>query len=249
MNSKNLYIFNSRLVTHVVFWVLYYLFFSVIWSTSHGLFYSFYLEFILLPIRIFAVYITLYLLLPNYLLKKRYFTFGLGYFLLIAVSAVLQRLFIYFFYDQLLLANTDTDFFSLKMLVRAGILINTSVFLLLSFKIFQLYLLEKAKNEKAIDSVLEIKADRRIHRVDTKDILFIEGKGNYSTYNLMDASKITAYGSLKKALEQLPENFIRVHKSYVVNKNEVRSFDSNSIQINDAFIPRGKSVADDLLVD
>ncbi len=247
MQAKTLYIFNSRLLTHVLFWVIYYLSFSFIWSTNQGLFQSFYLEFVLLPIRIFAVYTTLYFLLPNFLLPKKYWHFILGYTILIAVSAVLQHVFIYFFYDGLLLQSSSSSLFSLKSLFRAGILINTTVFLVLAIKIFQLYQIERAKNEAANIQIVEIKADRRIHRVNTDDILYLEGKGNYTTYNLLDTSKITAYGSIKKALEDLPSNFIRIHKSYVVNKNEIRSFDANSIEINDIFIPRGKSIEDDVL--
>ena len=134
------------------------------------------------------------------------------------------------------------------MLVRAIVLINTTALLVLSIKIFQLFVVEREKNKKATNRFIEIKANRRIHRINIDDILFIEGLGNYATYHLINESKITTYGSIKKTLELLPENFIRVHKSYVINKNWIKSFNTNDIEIQDNIIPRGKSVPDDILL-
>jgi len=247
MFTKQFYLFNSRIATHIFFWVVYYVIFSLIWASSQGLMPSFFLEFILLPIRIAAVYIVVYFLLPKFLLKKQYIKFMIGYIILILTASIFQRIFIHFFYENLLLNNSSQGLFSLKMLLRASILINTTVFLVLSFKVFQLFIIEKEKNEKLSAKYVEIKADRRIHRVNIDEILFIEGQGNYTTYHLLDTSKITAYGSVKKALETLPDNFVRVHKSYIVNRNEIKSFDTNTIDVCGQIIPRGKSAADDVL--
>lgn len=171
----------------------------------------------------------------------------MGYLVLIVVASVLQRIFIHLFYENLLLNTTEEGLFSIKMLIRASVLINSTVFLVLSLKIFQLFLIEREKNSNLSNKVIEIKADRRIHRVNADDIMFVEGKGNYTTYNLSNDSKITAYGSIKKTLETLPSNFVRVHKSFIINKNKIRSFDANTIQIEDESIPRGKSVNDEVL--
>ncbi len=248
MSPDRFYLFNSRIATHVVFWIAYYIFFSLIWATGQGLKASFFLEFILLPIRIMAVYVTIYVLLPKFLVERQYIKFILGYGGLILFSAILQRIFIHFFYESLILNNPSEELFSFKMLLRAMILINTTVFLILSFKIFQLFQIEKRKNEVETAMYIELKADRRFYRINTNEILFIQGKGNYTTYHLQGGSKITTYGTIKKALEELPANFIRIHKSYIANKAEIRSFDTNSIEIKDQFIPRGKSITDEELL-
>lgn len=248
MSTKPFYLFNSRIATHVLFWVTYYVAFSLIWATNQGLTASFFLEFVLLPVRIMAVYVTIYYLLPKFLINKEYLKFIAGYAGLILTAAIFQRIFIHLFYETLLLNNTSQGLFSFKMLLRATVLINTTVFLVLSVKIFQLFLIEREKNKKESSKYLEIRADRRMHRVNIDEILFVEGRGNYTTYHLFDKSKITAYGSIKKALEILPSNFIRVHKSYIVNRNEIKSFDVNTIEVKDQLIPRGKSVEDDVFL-
>ncbi len=246
MLTKHFYVFNSRIATHVLFWVIYYIAFSLIWATEKGLAASFFLEFILLPIRMMAVYVTIYYLVPRFLIKRQYRKFAIGYVGLILVAAVFQRMFIHFFYEDLLIRNSAEGLFSLKQWFRAAVLINTTVILVLSFKIFQLYLIEREEKERKSPNYLELRADRRTHRVHINDILFVEGKGNYTIYHLSDKSKIMVYGSIKVALEKLPNNFVRVHKSYIINKNEIKSFDTNNVTINDQQIPRGKNVRDDV---
>ncbi|MEO0902358.1 MAG: LytTR family transcriptional regulator DNA-binding domain-containing protein, partial [Bacteroidota bacterium] len=114
-------------------------------------------------------------------------------------------------------------------------------------KIFQLWAKESEKNQNLETEVLEIRSSRRTHRVPTQEILFIEGLGNYVTYHLADKSKITSYGTIKATLELLPKNFTRVHKSYVINKFHIKSYDTMTIDVSNNSIPRGKSVTDDVL--
>lgn len=248
-SAPNFYLFNSRIATHCLFWVVYYVLFGLIWVGEEGYLASFYLEFILLPTRILAVYVTLYFLLPHFLLKRRYVGFFLGYGLTLLLCAILQRVFTHLFYEDLLLRDTSSGLFSIRMLIRAAILINTTVLFVLGVKLFQLWAIAHEKNESFNDTILEIRSNRKTHRIPVENILFIEGLGNYVTYNLMDKTKLTSYGTIKGALEKLPSNFTRVHKSFIVNKEHIKSYDNLTIDILDNSIPRGKSISDDVLTN
>ena len=247
--NDNFYIFNSRVATHVLFWIFYFIFFGLLWAGEDGYLASFYLEFILLPIRIMAVYVAIYYLLPKFLLKRKFSLFFLGYCLTLLLGGVLQRIFIHLFYEELLLNDISSGLFSLRMLIRAIVLINTTVLLVLGMKLFQLWSLEHQKNAQQVKSILEIKANRRIHRVAIEQVLFIEGLGNYVIYNLSDDSKLTVYGTIKETLSTLPDTFVRVHKSYIINKKHIKSYDTSSIDVHNHMVPRGKSVTDQLLLN
>lgn len=94
---------------------------------------------------------------------------------------------------------------------------------------------------------LYIKADHKIHRVPADDILYIEGLREYVTY-FTRTGKIIALESLKKLEETLPEGkFLRVHKSYIINSDAVKSLYGNSLIINDKNIPIGHSYRDTVL--
>ncbi len=237
------------MATHAIFWMLYYVLFGLIWVGEEGYLASFYLEFILLPIRILAVYFTIYFLLPRFLLKRKFKEFFAGYAIALLAGGILQRIFIHLFYEELLLNDSSSGLFSIMMLVRAIVLINTTVLLVLGAKLFQLWAIEHDKNESLETEILEIRSNRKTHRVPFESILFVEGLGNYVTYHLADKSKITSYGSIKSALQLLPDNFRRVHKSYIVNKSHIKSYDAMTIDIQDNSIPRGKSISDEVLLN
>ncbi len=160
---------------------------------------------------------------------------------LLLVGAVLQRFVIYFFYDgnitfdiHLVLSGSDV--------LRAVILINSTALLLLALKILKLYFQERAINQPIHDTSIEVKSDKRYYRLIPDDILYIEGLGNYITYHLTNGRKIIGYNSLKKAEAELPEHFIRIHKSFIVNAQSVISYDKNSVEIaKDKFLPIGNS--------
>jgi DNA-binding LytR/AlgR family response regulator len=88
---------------------------------------------------------------------------------------------------------------------------------------------------------ISLKADRRIFRVPFDTILYIEGAGEYVSFYTTE-KKITVLESMKHLEEILPaRQFVRIHKSYIVNRGKVRSIYGNLVEIKDKQIPIGKS--------
>ncbi len=247
--KQRFYLFGSRPLTHIAFWLVYYVLFSLIWmSPERGYFASFYLEFVLLPPRALAVYLMIYFLMPRYLLTERYAAFFLGYSGLLVFASVLQRLSGFYFYESLLL-ETEGTLLDFGGMVRSLVLVNTTVIVVGAVKMYQFYLLEKYLNQTdhGISEPLALKANRRTHLIDPDDIMFVEAMGNYVTYYLRNAEKLVVYGSVKSAAAALPDQFRRVQRSYIVNRNHVSSFNAETIYVGDHEIPRGKDLADDFL--
>lgn len=148
--------------------------------------------------------------------------------------------------------NKANDLFNIGDIVRSMILINSTVLFVSAIKIVQLWQCEREKNraltnDQSRSKMIKIKSDKRYFRIHPDEILFIEGLGNYVIYHTAD-QKLISYTSLKDALEQLPSNFVRIHKSYVVNKEQIKSYDPESVEINQTFIPVGKSFKGDLAI-
>jgi len=66
-----------------------------------------------------------------------------------------------------------------------------------------------------------LKSYRDYHYVNTDDILYLKADNNSTDVFMIDGSKINAYKSLKKFEQQLPNNFVRVHQSYMLNTKHV----------------------------
>lgn len=101
-----------------------------------------------------------------------------------------------------------------------------------------------AKTRQADSAVLQYKRDYffvktefRMQRVDFEDILFIEGMKEYLRIHTKSERIMTLQSF--KSLEDIlpPENFIRVHKSYMVAINKIKCVEKNRITIGEEIIP------------
>lgn len=238
----NYYLFNSRIATHVTFWISYFLFFGFVWARNGSYYESYFLEFILLPIRIMAVYIMIYAIIPRFLEREKYLGFGLGYGLLLLVTGLLQNTFTYFYKG--FLGRDQESIFALDAISRNIILINSTVVVIASFKILIMWIKERKENKmlkgEQKPHLLSIKADKRTYRIHPSDVYYVEGLGNYVTYHLKD-KKLISHGSLSDAERKLPYNFIRIHKSYIINKDQITSYNNEDVEIGGANLPIGRA--------
>lgn len=90
---------------------------------------------------------------------------------------------------------------------------------------------------KEAETSLVIKSGYDLHRVLFQDMLYIESDSEYVNYHFEDGKKIMANQSLSKLLNELPSQFIRVHRSYIVNKNKVTSLKGRSLMLSHTEIP------------
>lgn len=244
-----------RMLRHVTFWLAYYLFFSLIWMKPElGYFSSFYLEFILMPIRIMAAYSMMYWLIPAYLVTRKYRQFVLGYFMLIGLAGGLQSVFDLLFYQQLLL-NNDNSFIGAADIFRSIVLVNTTVMLAMTFMVFKLFLNEQEHTaelkekchqlEMSDKPLITLKSNRRIYHIAIDHIQYIQGMGNYVNYFIEGHEKLVVYCSIKACLEQLPTNFIRLNRSTIINLNQVQSYNSEDVIVAGVTLTRGKNITDE----
>jgi DNA-binding LytR/AlgR family response regulator len=102
-------------------------------------------------------------------------------------------------------------------------------------------------NTEALPDHFFIKAEGKIYKISYKDLVYAEAKGNYTkvvTTNktLLSSISFTSFESLL-----IPGLFVRVHRSFIINKSRVESIEGNSILINKFIIPIGGSYKDSFL--
>ena len=90
------------------------------------------------------------------------------------------------------------------------------------------------------DSSIFLKDNKKHHQVKLNDILYTEAYGNYVKIHLNDKMILT-HQTLSSIEELLPKNqFIKVHKSFIIAKNKIVLIEGNLIHINEHKIPVGK---------
>ncbi|EJL65736.1 LytR/AlgR family response regulator transcription factor [Flavobacterium sp. CF136] len=91
------------------------------------------------------------------------------------------------------------------------------------------------------DSHIFIKVDKKMMKINIEEILFVEGMKEYIKVVTPDKTYIT-HKSLTSLSEELPnDKFLRIHKSYVIALNKVKSIEGNRIQILNHIIPIGRN--------
>lgn len=243
-NSSNLfrnsYLGGSRVLSHILFWVIYYVTFSIIWANDGNYYASFGLELVLMPIRISVAYMVMYYLMPEFLLKDKVRRFALTLLVALLIAGFLQRLLIYFFYE-LFFDDQEGRLWEVSGIIRAMVLVNSTVLVLGAFKMYKYWLEERNKNLGEKQELIELRSDKRTYRISPNEILYVEGLGNYVTYYLSTRKPLISYSSLKEVEQGLPKNFVRIHKSFVVNKDFVESYTAENVEVHGRILPLGKS--------
>jgi DNA-binding LytR/AlgR family response regulator len=76
-----------------------------------------------------------------------------------------------------------------------------------------------------------IKCDNQIEKVFYADLFYAESMMNYVLL-YTSTRKMIVYITLKSLEEQLPESlFIKIHKSFIVNRNKIKSIEGNMINM------------------
>ncbi|MFY0699036.1 MAG: response regulator transcription factor [Balneola sp.] len=90
------------------------------------------------------------------------------------------------------------------------------------------------------------KGENRQYQILEDEILFVEASGNYSKIVLADKEIVTLQ-KLSDIEEKLSkENFIRIHRSFIVSRYKINSIEGNQIHISGHELPIGQTYREEV---
>jgi DNA-binding LytR/AlgR family response regulator len=97
-------------------------------------------------------------------------------------------------------------------------------------------------NEKgAEETFIYVKENKKVIKIYLSEIKYIEGLSEYVQI-YTDKRKVIVKTSLTLMEEKLPaEQFLRIHKSYIISVNKIEAFTANTIEIQNKELPIGRS--------
>jgi len=106
---------------------------------------------------------------------------------------------------------------------------------------------ESAKAEFVIANSIFVKDKGKLVKVSFDSILYAEAYDNYTNL-FTDTKKYLVSATLKSVEEKLNSSeFLRVHRSYLINVNKVSSLEEGYVHVEQNAIPVGKTHKDELM--
>lgn len=101
--------------------------------------------------------------------------------------------------------------------------------------------LSKLQDSKRIQGTqfLTVRRSGELIKVPLADLCFVKGADNYSELNLSDEQTYLHDKSLEKISKILPERFVRIHKSYLVDLSRVSKINSKTGSYYEVELSRG----------
>ncbi len=89
---------------------------------------------------------------------------------------------------------------------------------------------------------MSLKDNKVIYKISFIDIKYIQSWGNYLKFFLVDQQIKIVRKTIKAVEAELPSGqFLRIHKSYIVNIKHIIAIEGNHIKLDDLRLPIGKS--------
>ncbi len=233
----------------VLFWiitsVLLVLFFG---NTYGGYVNSFYFVTFLLPVIIGTSFMFNSILVPNYLLKKKYFKFGLYTFYTVVISLNFEMLVIFLAFA--VLANYEYN----KMLPAATNIFSLAItmYFVVLIKAFMLLIKTSFGEQKKIETLEEkqstltkgyllVRVDRKLTKILLENILYLESLADYVKVITTTNGSIITKEKISALEQKLAAPFIRIHRSFIINADKIDSFSAESVEILDNSLPMSRT--------
>lgn len=240
----------TKPIYHILFWLiattLLVLVFGRSWKNNLQ---AFYFIIMLLPVVMGTSYFFNYYLVPYFLLKKKYFWFALYFFYTLVISLYLQMLVVIFSYMYLanfkleeMRPNSIDDIITLAFIMYFIVLVGSFLVMLqqLAERQRELEHFRKEKEKMEIP-FLELMSNRQLVRIPYEDIIYIESLSDYIKVHSENQEEITSKEKISALADKLPAQFLRIHRSFIVNSEKITRFNANEVELNGVQLNIGRS--------
>lgn len=142
INTSFKNIFSHRLTKHILYWISLIIFFGITWGTyDNDYVRSFTIQSFGLPARMVLVYISMYILIPKFLLKRKFIFFIVSYLILLLITSIcIQRPIIFFYVEPIYFPSWNSEgYFTITELMNTILDVNIAAIIPLGFSFFKFY--------------------------------------------------------------------------------------------------------------
>ena len=97
-----------------------------------------------------------------------------------------------------------------------------------------------------LEEFIVLKENKALHKLYFTEILFVEAFGDYVKVHTKEKT-ITTHSTFSKFIDNLPNYFLRTHKSFSINLNRMNHLSGNQITLDIHTIPIGQTFKQNVL--
>lgn len=259
----------QRILKHSIFWFIMVFWTSTIYINKGDYGWHFVkFNLVRLPLIMTATYLVLYYFIPKFIFEKRqYLTFGVTFSALFIVTTLLDRWLIGSTLIHEILKDTGLtyQFFNEIPLIRNAFLLLSIIGLAASIRLFNFFQqqenidtllavlptnqsikteLKEVEFSQITDKKMEeeflVKSGSITHKLNWKEILFLEKDENYVIYHTKH-KRVLQRTTLSHLTPNLPSYFCRVHRSFMVSLKQIDQIEKGFIIVKKRKIPIGRT--------
>ena len=240
---------------HIIFWIIVYTSLTLIFTRWIGVpVEAFFFVSFLMPVIIATSYFFNYFLVPRYLFKRRYFLFGVYSFYMLVVSLCLEMVAGILAFLVEVSYNTDstgvlmTDVFIMSGTLYFVVLVMSFILLIKHYLVDQTAIAELEEKQAILDQgYFTVRSNRQTAKVMFNDLLYIESLGDYIEIHLQDGTKVSSKEKISHMEHTLPDDFLRIHRSFIVNRAKISSFSREHVMMGEKELPISRSYKKDVV--
>ena len=99
----------------------------------------------------------------------------------------------------------------------------------------------KTEQQKMEKPFLELMSNRKTVRIPYENITYIESLADYVKVHSTNGDSTSSKERIGVLEEKLPDSFLRIHRSFIVNRANIKSFNNNEVEINGVLLNIGRS--------
>ena len=139
-------------------------------------------------------------------------------------------------------ANLFTDVFTMAGILYFVVLLASFVLLLKHYFLDQRAIDELEEKQARLDQGhFTVRSNRKTSNIKYEELIYLESLGDYIEFHLVDGTTISSKEKISHMEQELPDGFLRIHRSFIVNRSMITSFSREFVLMGEKELPISRS--------
>jgi hypothetical protein len=221
-----------------IFWGIVSILLLILFGASSGNYtYSFYFLSFFMPVVMITSWVFSNYLVPVYLLKKRYRKFFLYSFYTLVISLDIEFILVFLAF----LLMSIYDFQNMRTIVDSYKWMPVVMYFIVLLNGFITVAAELIRKQGSAAGItgenIMVRSERKNRQISLHTILFLESMADYVKIFLDTGEVVITREKISALHDRLSGRFLRIHRSYVVNRDRLDSYNREEVSIGNKELP------------